>query len=232
MDASSLATGVAIEYDGAIIEDASWLRPVHADKHINLAELDAVLRGINLALHWKASVIHLRTDSACVHRWISDTLSGKARVRTKAASEMLIRRRLSTLQELAAEYRLTIDVALVKSQVNRADPLTRVLQRWLDALRKEAEPIEPVCAASMGEQDPAASESDHSDRGPGDTSEDDDVAESVPLRRSSRLKRPAPRCTLCDFQIREECEGNVPVHSKRARTCLACRAEVFVTRPT
>ena len=118
VDASSLATGVAIEYDGAIIEDASWLRPVHADKHINLAELDAVLRGINLALHWKASGIHLRTDSACMHRWISDTLSGKARVRTKAASEILIRRRLSTLQELAAEYRLTIDVALIKSQVN------------------------------------------------------------------------------------------------------------------
>ena len=68
---------------------------------------------------------------------------------------MLIRRRLSTLQELAAEYRLTIDVALVKSQVNRADPLTRVPRRWLDALRKEAEPIEPVCAASMGELDPA-----------------------------------------------------------------------------
>ena len=153
VDASSLATGVAIEYDGAIIEDASWLRPVHADKHINLVELDAVLKGITLALHWKASVIHLRTDSACVHQWISDTLSGKARVRTKAASEMLIRRRLSTLQELAAEYRLTIDVALVKSQANRADPLTRVPQRWLDALRKEAEPIEPICAASMGELD-------------------------------------------------------------------------------
>ena len=80
-------------------------------------------------------------------------------------------------------------------------------------------------------EDPAASESDHSDRGqhgPGDTSEDEDIAESVPLRRSSRLKRPAPRCTLCDSQIREECEcngRNVPGHSKRARTCLACRAE-------
>ena len=118
VDASSLATGVAIEYDGAIMEDTSWLRPVHADKYINLAEIDAVLRGINLALHWKASVIYLWTDSACVHWWISDTLTGKARVRTKAASEMLIRRRLSTLQELAVEYRLTIDVALVKFQVN------------------------------------------------------------------------------------------------------------------
>ena len=77
-------------------------------------------------------------------------------------------------------------------------------------------------------EDPTASESDHSDRGkrgPGDTSEDDDVSESVPLRRSSRLKRPAPRCTVCDSQIREECEGNVPGHSKRARMCLACRVE-------
>ena len=80
----------------------------------------------------------------------------------------------------------------------------------------------------LPQEDPAASESNHSNRGqrgPGDTSENDDVAESVPLRRSSRLKRPAPRCTLCDSQIREECEGNVPGHSKRTRTCLACRAE-------
>ena len=48
-------------------------------------------------------------------------------------------------------------------------------------------------------EDSAASESDHSDRGqhgPRDMSEDEDIAESVPLRRSSRLKRPAPCCTL------------------------------------
>ena len=82
VDASSLATGVAIECNGAIIEDTSWLRPVHADKHINLAEFDAVLRGVNLALHWRVSMIPLRMDSDCVHRWISDTLSGKASVRT------------------------------------------------------------------------------------------------------------------------------------------------------
>ena len=74
-------------------------------------------------------------------------------------------------------------------------------------------------------EDPIASESDRGQCGPGDTSEDDDVAKSVPLRRSSRLRRPALRCTVCDSQIREECEGNVPGHSKRARTCLACRAE-------
>ena len=154
VDASSLATGVAVENDGAIIEDASWLQPLHTDKHINLVEFDAVLRVVNLALHWRASLIHLWTNSACVHQWISDTLSRKARVQTKAASEMLIRWQLNMLHELVAEYGLTIDVALVRFHANQADPLTRVPQRWLDVLQKEAEPIEPVCTASMGELDP------------------------------------------------------------------------------
>ena len=80
-------------------------------------------------------------------------------------------------------------------------------------------------------ENPAKSESDHSDHGlhrPRDTYEDDDIAESVPLRRSSRLKRPAPHCTVCDSQIREEyeCNGrNVPGTSKHALTCLACRVK-------
>ena len=114
---------------------------MHADKHINLAELDAMLSGTNLALHWRASMIHLRTDSACVHWWISDILSGKARVQTKAASEMLIRRQLSTLHELAVEYGLTIDVALIKSHANRADPLTRVPSNGWTYFEKKWNPL-------------------------------------------------------------------------------------------
>ena len=80
-------------------------------------------------------------------------------------------------------------------------------------------------------EDLTASESDHSDRGQHgrrDTSKDEGIVESVPLIRSSRLKRPAPHCTLCDSQIMEECEcngRNIPGHSKHARMCLACRVE-------
>ena len=95
------------------------------DQHINLAELDVVLRGITLALQWKAKTIHLQTDSACVHRWVSDTLSGQTRVHTKTPSEMLIRHWLATLRELAAEYELDIDVMLVKSHDNLANQLIR-----------------------------------------------------------------------------------------------------------
>uniref|UniRef100_A0A5S6R1G3 RNase H domain-containing protein n=1 Tax=Trichuris muris TaxID=70415 RepID=A0A5S6R1G3_TRIMR len=111
VDASGLALGVALEVGDAIAEDASWLRQDDA-QHINMAELDAVIRGLNLALTWKMTTIELMTDSSTVYRWITDGLSGKARLRTKAASEMLIRRRTSTVLSLAEDYALQLSVTL------------------------------------------------------------------------------------------------------------------------
>lgn len=115
VDASSLALGVALAVDGRIIEDACWLRPENDAKHINLAELDATLKGVNLALQWQARILHIITDSTCVHRWMTNALNGKARLTTKASAEMLIRRRLATLTETIKEYNLVVDVTLVQS---------------------------------------------------------------------------------------------------------------------
>lgn len=126
---SSLAIGVIVESGGYLVEDACWLRPVHENKHIDSAELDAMLRGVMLVWQWKATVVHLKTDSACVHPWVFDTVSRNTRVRTKASSEMLIRCRLSTLRELAAKYWLTIDVGLVRFHENQANILTKMSQR-------------------------------------------------------------------------------------------------------
>ena len=68
VDASSLATGMSLVYDGAVVEDACWLRPAKDFQHINLAELDAIIKGINLAILWKTTTLHLFTDSACVDK--------------------------------------------------------------------------------------------------------------------------------------------------------------------
>ena len=146
VDARSLATEVSLEHDGAVVEDASWLRKEKDTQHINLAELDAVLKGINMALMWEATILHIHTDSAYVHKWVTDTLTGKFRVRTGAASEMLIRRRLDALASLVKEYGLSVDVD-VRSEHNRADSLTRVPQRWFDLVKKAAEP--PYCASAV-----------------------------------------------------------------------------------
>lgn len=130
-DASALATGVVLETpQGDVIEDACWLRRDDSS-HINMAELDAAIRGINLAVAWGMKTITLRTDSATVHRWITDALSGLARLRTKAHGEMLIRRRVDIIRQLVNELGLVLSVTLVKSTENRADSLTRVPEEWV-----------------------------------------------------------------------------------------------------
>ena len=49
-DASSNALGVIIEIAGTTVEDAAWLRNRDDFNHINVAELEATLKGINLAI--------------------------------------------------------------------------------------------------------------------------------------------------------------------------------------
>ena len=62
---------------------------------------------------------------------------------------MLIRQRLETIRKLVTEYNLSVDAVLVTSNCNLADRLTRVPQRWYDAMKKEAGPVPLLCAASV-----------------------------------------------------------------------------------
>ena len=54
VDANSLAIEVLLEKNRVVIKDACWLQPRNDAAHINLAELDTVLKGINLALQWES----------------------------------------------------------------------------------------------------------------------------------------------------------------------------------
>ena len=142
VDASSLALGAVVEVGGCVVEDACWLRKDEAG-HINMAELDALIKGLNLVLAWHAKKVEIKTDSMAVYQWISDGLTGKSRLKTKAANEMLIRRRVAIVTALVEEYGLDVSVSLVPSNENKADVLTRVPERWLKA---NDTPMD-VCAA-------------------------------------------------------------------------------------
>ena len=146
VDTSSLATSVLLEHDNVVFEDACWLQPTNNAQHINLAEFNAALRGINLALQWKCKVMLLKTDSVSMYHWLVDTLTGKTRVRTKATSEMLLRQRLETIKSLVEVYGLSMDVALIPSIQNLADPMTQVPQRWLERMKSATEPVPLTCA--------------------------------------------------------------------------------------
>ena len=42
--------GVVLEIDGVTVEDGSWMRK--EDDNINVADLEAVIKGVNLGLKW------------------------------------------------------------------------------------------------------------------------------------------------------------------------------------
>ena len=130
-DASSIATGVALQMGEDIVEDASWLRKEDDANHINISELDAVIKGINLVVNWDIRSFTLMTDSLTVYNWLQSVLRKTHNVRTHALGELLIRRRLNLLDELIKEEGLHIRVELVKSAENKADKLTRVPKSWL-----------------------------------------------------------------------------------------------------
>lgn len=130
-DASNIAVGVILEINGKTAEDAAWLRKRDDFNHINVAELEAVLKGVNMAIKWGLESIEVRTDSATVGAWLKTVISAEKRVHTKGAAEMIIKRRLGNLKELITEFGLNIVVLLVPSKKNKADVLTRVKKGWL-----------------------------------------------------------------------------------------------------
>ena len=130
-DASSIAIGTVVEINGLVAEDAAWLRKKDDFNHINVAELEAVLKGVNLALKWGLREMEVRTDSATVLSWINSTVEESGRIRTKGAGEMIIKRRLGILRQLIDEFELQIKAVFVPSEKNKADALTRVNKNWL-----------------------------------------------------------------------------------------------------
>jgi ribonuclease HI len=115
-DASSTATGVVLEIGGVVVEDCSWLRKANDGAHINVSELEAVVKGVNLALKWRLKTVTLLTDSMTVFSWVSAALSGSSRIKVTGLSEMLVRRRIGTLVELRDEYSLKLSVEFVVSR--------------------------------------------------------------------------------------------------------------------
>ena len=130
-DASSLAVGTSIEIGGTVVEDATWLRKTDDAMHINVSELEAVVKGINLAIKWNMSDMEVMTDSVTVYNWVNSIIKDSHRAKVSGLSEMIVRRRLGVIAELIKDYALNITITLVKSAANKADALTRVPQRWL-----------------------------------------------------------------------------------------------------
>ncbi len=114
------------------MEDSAWLRKIDDASHINVAELESVIKGINTAVSWGITEIDVKTDSSTVYNWLRSLIVGDKRIKIRGLSETLVRRRLNLLRDLQNECNLRLNVLLVRSCENKADLLTRVPKKWLN----------------------------------------------------------------------------------------------------
>ena len=104
-----------------MVEDAAWLRKRDDVTHINLAELEAVVKGLNLAMKWGVTTVDVVTDSLIVSKWLNAALNDEKRIRVSGLSEVL-----SLVKSMVEELGINITVTLVLSAENRADIISRV----------------------------------------------------------------------------------------------------------
>ena len=130
-DASSIAIGAVVEVGGRIIEDACWLRKEHDPLHINVAELESVIKGLSLVMEWGFKDINICTDSSSVYAWVSSILTRDKPIRVSGLSSVLIKRRAELIKSFVDELGLHLTISQVRSEENKADELTRVPQNWL-----------------------------------------------------------------------------------------------------
>ena len=144
-----IATGAAHEVNGDIVEDASWLRPVQDKRHINIAELDAAIKGLALATKWSIKLITLATDSKTVASWLKQLVNNVQQIKTGRLQEVLIRRRLQIFEDIIATTGFAVEIKWVPLQVNRADALTRIPSIWQRRRKSDDRGVD-ITAASLG----------------------------------------------------------------------------------
>lgn len=148
-DASNLALGVVISEDGSVIEDHCWLRPKSDKRHISVAELDAVLRGLSAVVEHGVTNVRVMTDSKTVHGWLKSLFGNIQRVKVNGLYKALVEHRLQLIDDLIGINKLKISVEWVSSQKNLADRLTRVPASWLstsESPQVATVPCESACA--------------------------------------------------------------------------------------
>ena len=89
-DASSLASGVVVEIDGVIVEDQCWLKKNYDGYHTNVAELEAVVKGIPFADKWNLRDVDILTYSSSGFAWLRSIIGHYQKVKTRGLNEVIV----------------------------------------------------------------------------------------------------------------------------------------------
>ena len=149
-----IAYGVVLQGGEDVLEDQCWLRPGEDNRHINVAELDAVIKGLNLACSWGLEKLTVVTNSQTVFGWLRSLLGDVKRVKASGLYQVLVQRRLQVMDDIVSTAQMDVTVEWIPSQNNLADKLTRVLDKFLQCSKatlsatSNAENIDEVVVAS------------------------------------------------------------------------------------
>ena len=69
----------------------SWQRPADDKRRINVVELDAVIKGLTLAISWGLKELVVITDSQTVFGWLSALLNNTQRVKVSGLHEVVVK---------------------------------------------------------------------------------------------------------------------------------------------
>ncbi|XP_047142824.1 uncharacterized protein LOC124817078 [Hydra vulgaris] len=124
-DASSIGLGVVLLIGGVVVEDAAWLRPATSK--------------------WSIKELTVYSDSKSTVGWLNAVLKEEYRVKTRGISQLLVQRRLNTIKEVSKD--IQIAVQWIPSEINLADRLSRIPQKWCrtNVSRKEVSAVIANC---------------------------------------------------------------------------------------
>ena len=141
-----------LENSSGVVEDRCWLRKEDNKRHINVMELEAIIKGLSLASDWHAKSVMIMTDSKTAHSWVTNVLFNVRRVKVGGLYDVLVQRRLQIIEDMVALSSLHVELTWVPSQQNKSDVLTRVPDSFtrLYKSRRLASPpsSDPVVAAA------------------------------------------------------------------------------------
>ena len=161
-DASLAAYGAVLMIGNVYVEDQTYLRSPSDRRHINLAELIAVQKGLHLvSLYQKALkidhsfVLQLKCDNKSVVSWLT---RAKERHWTsiKGLNAKVIEKTLLQIADDCKALKLRLEVELIPSEQNLSDPLSRIP----DFLKAPEEPfdgseVEAVVCTTIEQTTPA-----------------------------------------------------------------------------
>jgi hypothetical protein len=157
-DASDVARGCVLQIGEVCVEDTAHLRKKGDKKHINVAELQAIQDGVELAtdyikaLNWKDEVkLKVMCDNATAISWLKQSKERKWKA-IKGLSAKLVERILIQIAELCRMYNIKIDIEYIPSESNLADELSRVPPYMIEQVDFDPTTIEDVVMAAGANQ--------------------------------------------------------------------------------